>query len=72
MLFGVYNLIGNLNTAVDFMNATSPAFHGDYENATENVVDVGTQYIVDAAYWTVIMAILGPFIALLIGLLKKL
>ena len=72
MLFGLYNLVGNLNTAVDFINATSPAFQGDYENATNNVVDVGTQYIVDIVYWAVIMAILSPFIALFIGLLKKL
>lgn len=72
MLFGLYSYLGYLNTAVDFINATSPALQGDYENATNNVVNVGTQYIIDATYWAVIMAILSPFIALFIGLLKKL
>jgi len=68
MLFvGLYSRIGDIDTAVDLLNATSPALHGDYENATNNAVNVGTQYMVDAVYFAIFMA----FIGIIIGVLKK-
>ena len=63
----VYGVVDDLNTGVQVIDATSPAIKGDYQAATTNVVNVGTDYIIGAVYFAIVMAFVGIFI----GILKK-
>ncbi|MCW4002760.1 MAG: hypothetical protein NWE95_02475 [Candidatus Bathyarchaeota archaeon] len=63
----IYSQVDDLNTAVQVMDATSPAFKGDYQAATTNVVNFSVDYIVGAVYFAVAMV----FVTAFIGILKK-
>ena len=63
----VYSIVDDLNTGVQVIDATSPAVKGDYQAATTNVVNVGTDYIIGAVYFAIAMIFVGVFI----GILKK-
>ncbi|MEM2146817.1 MAG: hypothetical protein QW279_15750 [Candidatus Jordarchaeaceae archaeon] len=64
---GIYSQVDDLNTAVEVIDATSPAFSGDYQAATTNVVNFSIDYIVGAVYFAVAMM----FVTFFIGILKK-
>ncbi len=63
----VYSQVDDLNTAVQVINATSPAVSGDYQAATTNVVHIGVDYVVGSVYFAIFMMFVGAFI----GILKK-
>lgn len=67
LVVGLYGTLGDIHTGIDLLNATSPAMHGDYQNSTNNVVTVVSQYMVDAVYFAIIIA----FVGIIIGVLKK-
>ena len=62
---GVYSQVDDLNTAVEVIDATSPAFNGDYQTATTNVVNFGTNYVIGAVYFAIAMMFVTAFIAFL-------
>lgn len=61
--------------AVMFLLRLLPAFmlasHGDYVNATDIVINVGVEEIINKVYWVIIVAIVSPIIGLFIYLLRK-
>jgi len=63
----VYSAVDDLHTTVEVIDATSPAFEGDYQAATTNVVNFGTDYVVGAVYFAVAMM----FVSAIIGILKR-
>ncbi len=65
LITGIFSQLGDAKTSIDFIDAVSPALEGDVEEATENVVDVGTDYIVNAVYAALFCAVFGPIIIFL-------
>ncbi len=63
----IYSQVDDLNTAVQVMDAAAPAVNGDYQAATTNVVNFGTDYLVGAVYFAIAMM----FVTAFIGILKK-
>jgi len=62
---GIFSQLGDFETSVDLIEATSPALEGDVEEATENVIEVGTDYVVGVVYAALFSTILAPIIAFL-------
>ncbi len=67
IIVAVYSYVDDLNTGVQVVNDASPALKGDYQTATTNVVNTGTDYVIGAVYFAIIMA----FVSIIIGILKK-
>jgi hypothetical protein len=63
----VYGVLSEAMTYVDLFNAVSPAYQGDYENATKNVGDFIADYTISYAYYALFVALIGaiPFLAFL-------
>jgi hypothetical protein len=65
LIITIYSRVDDLNTSVDVINAVKPATTGDYQQATTNVVNVGTNYAIGAAYFAIFMAVVTAIIAVL-------
>ncbi len=70
-VFPVVSLVGDVGFVASVLNGFSSALNGDYVNATNNVVNVGVEEIVDSVKWAVVIGILSPFLAFAVALLKK-
>jgi len=65
----VYGVLSEMITYIDLFNAVSPAYQGDYENATKNVGDFIADYTLSYAYYALFAALIGAIPCL--ALLKK-
>jgi hypothetical protein len=63
----IYSQVDDMNTAVEVVNVAAPAVNGDYQAATTNAVNFGTDYVVGAVYFAIAMM----FVTAFIGILKK-
>jgi len=70
-VFPVVSLVGDVGFVASVLNGFSSALNGDCVNATNNVVNVGVEEIVDSVKWAVVIGILSPFLAFAVALLKK-
>lgn len=63
----VYGIFSEVLTYVDLLNAVSPAYQSDYENATKNLGDFLSDYITGYAFHILIVSIISaiPFLAFL-------
>jgi hypothetical protein len=55
----IYGALSEAMTYVDLFNAVSPAYQGDYENATKNVGDFIADYTISCAYYALFAALIG-------------
>ncbi|MEM3784099.1 MAG: hypothetical protein QXY88_03600 [Candidatus Bathyarchaeia archaeon] len=69
LLFAVIEAADYISLNIKLIQDVQPAFKGDYTNATENIAETITDYTISYTYFMVIMAILGPFIGIILGLL---
>lgn len=64
-------VIGTLMFVIKLLPGLMLAFHGDYVNATNVVINVGVEEIISGVYWGIIVAIVSPIIGFFIYLLRK-
>lgn len=62
---GIYSQIDDLNTAVQVTNVAAPAVTGNFQAATTNAVNFGTDYVIGAVYFAIAMMFITAFIAIL-------
>jgi hypothetical protein len=60
-LFGV---VGDLFTAVDFIDVAKPAIEGNVTNTVDKGTRFLSDYIISAAYWTLAIAFIGSILAI--------
>lgn len=69
LTIGIIETIDHLSLNIKLIEDAQPAFQGDYTNATENIAKTLTDYTKNYAYSAILMALLGPLIGIILGLL---
>jgi len=70
-LISLAGTIGAVIVLLKLLPAFMLASHGDYVNATDIIINVGVEEIINKVYWAIIVAIASPIIGLFVYLLKK-
>lgn len=71
LLVSLAGAIGGVVFLFKLLPAFLLGFHGDYANATEIVINVGVEEIINKVYWTMIVAIASPIIGFIMYLFKR-
>jgi len=64
-------VIGTLMFVIKLLPGLMLAFHGDYVNATNVVINVGVEEIISGVYWGIIVAIVSSIVGLLMSIFRK-
>lgn len=71
LLISLAGTIGAVMVLLRLLPAFMLASHGDYVNATDIIINVGVEEIMNKVYWAIIVAIASPVIGFFVYLLKK-
>ena len=64
-------VIGTLMFIIKLLPGFMLAFHGDYMNATNVVINVGVEEIISGVYWGIIVAIVSSIVGSFMYIFRK-